>query len=92
MYSLIGAIETAIALAILKARISPKSVPEFDEKCKETQMKARRQKKIWKKERTVESWKEFQLAQAEKGRDIAKAKKKVYRKSREEACASPDSM
>ena len=92
MYSLIGAIERAIALAIPKAKQSPKSVPGFDEKCKETQMKARRLKKIWKKEGTVESWEEFRLARAEKGRVIAKAKRKVYRKSREEACASPDSM
>ncbi len=46
VYSLIGAIETAIARAILKARLSPKSVPGFDEECKETQMKARRLKKI----------------------------------------------
>ena len=55
VYSLIGAIETAIALPIPKARLSPKSVLGFDEKCKETQMKARRLKKIWKRERTVES-------------------------------------
>ncbi len=34
--SLIGAIKTAIALALPKARQSPKSVPGFDEKCKET--------------------------------------------------------
>ena len=92
VYSLIGAIETAIAQAIPKARLSPKSVPGFDEECKEMQMKARRLKKIWKKEGTVESWEEFRLARAEKGRVIAKAKRKVYRKSREEACASPDSM
>ncbi len=46
VYSLIGAIETAIAQAIPKARQSPKSVPGFDEECKEMQMKARRLKKI----------------------------------------------
>ncbi len=40
----------------------------------------------------MESWEEFRLAQAENGRVIAKVKRKVYRKSREEACASPDSM
>ena len=92
VYSLIGAIETAIAQAIPKARLSPKSVPGFDEECKETQMKARRLKKIWKKEGTIESWEEFRLARAEKGRVIAKAKRKVCWKSREEACVSPDSM
>ncbi len=34
VYSLIGTIETAITQAIPKARLSPKSVPEFDEECK----------------------------------------------------------
>ena len=92
MYSLISAIGTAIALAIPKARLLTKSVSGFDEKCKETQMKATRLKKIWKWERTVESWDEFLLARAEKGRVIAKAKKKVYQKSRKEACASRDSI
>ncbi len=59
VYSLIGAIETAIAQAIPKARLLPKSVPRFDEECKEIQMKAKRLKKIWKKEGGVESWEEF---------------------------------
>ena len=92
VHSLISAIDTAMTLAIPKARLSPKSVPGFDEECKEIQMKARRLKKIWKKEETDESWEDFRLARAEKGRVIAKAKRKAYRKSREEACASPESM
>ncbi len=46
VYFLIGEIEIAIALVIPKARLSPKSVSKFDEKCKETQIKARRLKKI----------------------------------------------
>ncbi len=61
-HSLISAINTAIALPIPKTRPSPKSIRGFDEECKETQMKARRLKKIWKKEGTIESWKEFRLA------------------------------
>lgn len=81
-----------MALAISKARLSPKSVPGFDEECKEIQMKARKLKKIWKKEETEENWENFWLAQAEKGRVIAKAKRRAYCKSREEACASPESM
>lgn len=44
--SLIGTINTAMNLAIPKAKVSPKSVLRFDEKCKEVQMKARRLKKI----------------------------------------------
>lgn len=90
--SLISAINTAMNLAIPKAKISPKSIPEFDEKCKEVQMKARRLKKIWKREETEESWESFGLAWAEKGRVIAKAKKVTYRKLREEACASLENM
>ena len=92
VHSLINAIDIAMTLAIPKARLSPKSVPGFDEECKEMQMKARRLKKIWKKEGTEESWEDFRIARAEKGRVIAKAKRKAYRKSREEACASPESM
>ena len=60
--SLISAINTAMNLAISKAKVSPKSVPGFDEKCKEVQMKARRLKKIWKREETEESWENFRLA------------------------------
>ncbi len=56
VYSLISATETAIALQIPKARLSLKLVLQFDEECKETQMKARRTKKIWKKKETIESW------------------------------------
>ncbi len=92
VYSLIGAIETTIAEAIPKVRLLPKSVPGFDEECKEMQMKTGKLKKIWKKEEIVESWKEFRQARAEKRRVIAKAKKKIYRKSKEEACASLDSI
>ena len=61
VYSLINAIDIAMTLAIPKARLSPKSVPGFDEECKEIQIKARRLKKIWKREKTEESWKDFQL-------------------------------
>ncbi len=46
VYSLIYAIGAVIALTIPKARLSPKSVPIFDENCKKTQIKARRRKKI----------------------------------------------
>ncbi len=90
--SLIGDIDTAMTLAILKARLSSKSVSGFYEECKKIQMKARRLKKIWKKEKTEESWEEFGLTRAENGHVIAKAKKKAYRKSREEAFDSPESM
>ncbi len=88
VYSLINAIDTSITLAIPKAMLSLKSVPGFNGECKEIQMKARRPKKIWKEEKTEESWEDFRLARTEKRRVIAKAKKKAYRKSKKEAYTS----
>lgn len=92
VHSLINAIDIAMTLAIPSARLSPKSVPRSDEECKEIQMKARRLKKIWKKEETEKSWENFRIAGAKKRRMIAKAKRKAYCKSKEEACASSESM
>ncbi len=92
VHSLISDIDTPITLAVSKATLSPKSVPGFDEGCKERQMKARIIKKIWKKEKTEESWEDFRLSRAEKRRLIAKDKKQAYRQSREEAFASPEGM
>ena len=46
VHSLISNIKTVMTLAILKARLSPKSVPGFDEGCKEIQMEGRSLKKI----------------------------------------------
>ncbi len=48
---LICVIETAIALAIPKVGLLPKSVLGFDEEWKEMQIKAKRLKKIWKKKK-----------------------------------------
>lgn len=90
--SLVKAIDTAIDISIPKARLCPKSIPGFDEECKDHQMRARRLKKRWKKEGTEESWEAFRLARAEKGRIIAKVKKKSYRESRTEACTSPEEL
>ena len=55
VHSLINAIDITMTFAIHKARLLPKSVPGFDENCKEIQMKRRKLKKIWKKEETEES-------------------------------------
>lgn len=70
VYSLIDIIETVIAKAIPKAKLSPKSVLGFDKECKEKQIKVKRLKKIWKREWTIESWEKFWLARAEKERVI----------------------
>ena len=61
-YSLINAIDIAMTLAIPRARLSLNSVPGFDEECKKILIKARKLKKIWKKEKTEESWEDFRLA------------------------------
>lgn len=92
VHCLISPIDKAVALGIPKVRFSGRPVPGFDEECKENQVKVRRLKKIWKKEGTEESWEEFRLARAGKGRVIAKAKRIANRKSREKAYASSDSM
>ena len=92
VHSLIKAIDIAMTLAISKARLSPKSVPGFNQECKKIQMKVKKLNKIWKKKETKESWEDFRITRAEKGRVIVKAKRKTYPKSRKEACASPESM
>lgn len=46
IHSLIKTINIAITLAIPKARLFPKSVPGFDERCKKIQTEARKLKKI----------------------------------------------
>lgn len=43
--SLVKAIDTAMDTSIPKARLCPKSIPGFDEECKDAQMRARRLKK-----------------------------------------------
>lgn len=75
--SLVEAIDIAMDAYIPKARLCPRSVPAFDKDCKDAQMRARRPKKIWKKEGTEETWEAFRLARGEKGRVIAKVKKKA---------------
>ncbi len=53
--SLVKAIDTAMDISIPKTRLCSKSIPGFDEQCKDAQMRARRLKEIWKKEGTEES-------------------------------------
>ena len=51
-------------------------------------MKAKKLKKIWKKESKEDSWEAFRLAWAEKSQVIAKVKKKAYYKFRAKVCNS----
>ena len=46
---LVNAIDKAIDASTPRARLCLRSVPGFDKKCKDAQMKAKRLKKIWKK-------------------------------------------
>lgn len=55
-------------------------------------MRARKLKKIWKKEGTEDSWEAFRLAQAKKSRVIAKVKKKAYPESSVEIYNSPKEL
>ena len=53
--SLVEAINIAIDASIPKSKLCTRSISEFDEDCKDAQMRARRLKKIWKKEDTEDS-------------------------------------
>lgn len=86
IYSLINVIDIAMTFAIPKARLSPKLVPRFDKECKKIQMKAKRLKKIWKKEETEESWEDFRITRVKKRRVIAKAKKNVLQVKEKSVC------
>lgn len=55
LISLINTINKAIDASTPRARLCPRSVPGLNKKCKDAQMRARRLKKIWKKEGTEES-------------------------------------
>lgn len=71
-----------IDASTLRAKLCLRSILGFDKECKDTQMKARKLKKIWNKEGIEESQEDFRLAQAKKGQVIAKIKKKAYCESR----------
>lgn len=78
--------------SIPEAKLYARSIPRFNENCKDTQMRAKKLKKIWKKEGTEDSWEAFRPGWAEKGRVIVKAKKTAYCESRAEACNSPEEL
>ena len=90
--SLVKAIDIVIDASIPKSKLCARSISEFDEDCKDAQMRARRLKKIWKKEGTKDSWEAFRLIWAEKGQVIAKVKKIEYHESRAEANNSPEEL
>ena len=52
---LVEAIDIAIDAPIPRSKLCTRSILRFDEDCKDAQMKAKRLKKIWKKEGTEDS-------------------------------------
>ena len=90
--SLVEAIDIVIDASIPRSKLGARSIPGFDEDCNNAQMRARKLKKIQKKEGIKDSWEAFRLAWAEKGCVIAKVKKKAYRESRVEACNFPEEL
>lgn len=52
---LVNTIKKTINVSTPKARLCLRLVPRFDKKCKNTQMRIRKLKKIWIKKKTKES-------------------------------------
>ena len=90
--SLVKAIDIAMDASIPKSKLCARFILGFDKDCKDAQIRVRKLKKIWKKESKEDSWEAFRLAWAEKGRVIAKVKKRTYHESRAEACNSLEEL
>ena len=67
-------------------------MPGFDEECKELQMRARRLKKAYNRNPSADTWEEYRVARAVKGRVIDKKKRDGYRNYCQKACDSPKAM
>ena len=89
---LITAIHRSIEVSTPMLRICKRSVPGFDEECKEAQMRARRLRKHFMKTHDEVDWEVYVLARNETKSLIRRKKRKEYRESREEACQDPKNM
>lgn len=67
-------------------------MPGFDEECGELQMRARRLKKAYNRNPSADTWEEFRVARAVKGRVIDKNKRDGYRDYCQKACDFPKAM
>lgn len=90
--TLINIIQQAIEALTPLIKISHRSKPEFDQECKEAQVKARRLRKIFNRIGTEEAWEDYKIACSEAGYIIKKTSKKAYQGSREEICDSVAKM
>lgn len=79
-------------MSMPKQRSCARSIPGFDEDCKEAQMQARRLKKIYNQVPSLENWEEYRVARAFKGRLINKKKRNGYCEYCQKACESPKAM
>lgn len=75
-----------------KQRLCARSMPEFDEECKELQMRARRLKKAYNRNASADTWEEYRVATAVKGRVINKKKRDGYCDYCQKACGFPKAM
>lgn len=89
---LIKIINRAINESTPKQRLCARSLPGFDEECKELQMRARRLKKAYNWNPSADTWEEYRVARAVKGRVIDKKKRNGYREYCQKACDSPRAM
>lgn len=79
-------------MSTLKQQLCAQSISGFDEDCKEAQMQARRLKKIYNQNPSVENWEEYRVARAVKGKLINKKKRNGYCEYCQKACDSPKAM
>lgn len=90
--ALTRALTNAIAQSTPFLNFLSQSRPGFTKECKEAQQRARRLKKEWKKNPTLETWEAFRSARNFKGTLIKKAMQNAFRKVVEEACINEKAM
>lgn len=86
------AIQQSIEFSTPLVQICKQSVPGFDCKCKEAQIRVRQLHKIHQKEGTDKSWQEYVEARFVKKTIIKRAKRREYQESREKACQNLKTM
>lgn len=92
MEDIVLAIQSAIHASTPITRHSPRATPGWTRECKETQMEARRLKRLHAYAHTVESWEEYRAARNHKCRVIRRALSQAHRSQVEEASESLGKM
>lgn len=81
MQASVNVIQQVIEVSTPLVKISHRSKPGFDQKCKEAQVKARRLREIFNRTGTEEAWEDYKIACSEAGYIIRKASRKAYLES-----------